>query len=172
MLTVVGILVVIGSILSGVLYSTLRGSNKVTITTAVTQSGNYAVSTITNTIINSSSVISVDGSPINDCLLTASPVKSIELKNSDGSSTTLSCVQGASPNTENGSITSNGVDLINKSQVVSIYAQCSFTCTQNDSYSSPIISFKFTISDISATTSETKASASFGSSVSLRNFAP
>lgn len=172
MLTVVGILVAIGSILTGILYSTLRGSNKTTITTAVTQNGNYAVSTITNSIINSTSVVSLDEVLVADCLLTTTSVKSIVLKNADGSTTTLSCVQGTSPDTENGRITANSIDLINKNQVASIYSSCSFTCTQKDSYSPPIIDFKFTISDINATTNETKASASFGSSVSLRNLTP
>ena len=172
LLTVVGILVIISSILAGILYSTLRGGNKTSITTAVAQNGNYVVSAISNLIISSQSVVQVGGVPFTDC--TASPsASSISLKGYDGGVTILSC-SGGTISSQSGTMTP--VSLIDTNQVqIDSSSPCLFYCStqiSGDPYSLPIVGFEFTLTDKSSTFLDSKAKARFNSSASLRNFNP
>lgn len=169
LLTVIGILVIITSLITAILYSTLRGSGKTKITTAVAQNGNYALSVISNAIISSDAVTSIGANPINDC--TASPSgQMIGLKYPDGSTVSISC----SGNT----ISSNSASLIDTTQVqidTSNPANCYFYCSQNstDPYAVPVVGFGFTITEKTGSSFfENKSSAVFNTSVSLRNFSP
>lgn len=172
LLTVVGILVVISSILAGILYSTLRGGNKTSITTAVAQNGNFAISSISNLIISSQSVVQVGSEPFVDC--TASPsASSISLKGYDGGITILSCENGTI-SSQSGSMTP--ASLIDTTQVqIDSLSPCLFYCStqiSGDPYSLPIVGFEFTLTDKSSSFIDTKAKARFNSSASLRNFNP
>lgn len=169
LLTVVGILVIISALVTGILYSTLRGSSKTKIATSVAQNGSYALSVISDAIVSSYAVTAINGNPITDC--TASPSGTmITLKKSDGSSISFSCA--------NNTIASGSASLIDTSQVkidTTNIANCYFYCSQpsNDSYSIPIVGFGFTITDKSTSTLfENKSSAVFNTSVSLRNYLP
>ncbi|HVT01052.1 MAG TPA: prepilin-type N-terminal cleavage/methylation domain-containing protein [Patescibacteria group bacterium] len=165
LLAVVSILVIISGIISSILYSTLRGSNKVKITTEVTQNGTYAMSVIAKTINDSRNVLQVDGVDIDDC--TASPSgKSIEFQRLDGSTTTFSC--------SNGDLASNSASIINTETVKVDDASCVFTCYQkaDDLYALPIIGINFKIEDKNATAEELKGSSDFQSSTALRNYRP
>lgn len=165
LLAVISILVIISGVISGILYSALRGSGKTRITTDISQNGNYAMSVISNIIIDSASVTQIDGVDISDC--TASPSgSSITLKRLDGSYTSLSC-SGAT-------IASNSASLINTNEVQIEEGSCVFSCMQGslDSYSVPVVGVTFTIRDKDSGTFESQGSAVFNNSISLRNFSP
>lgn len=163
LLAVISILVIISGIVSGILYSTLRGTNKTKITTEVSQNGAYALSVITNDIIDSGSVTQIDGVDVLDC--TAAPTgTAITLKRLDGTNTVLSC----SGNT----ISQDGKSLVN-SNTVSV-TSCTFSCSQksDDSYSIPSVGINFTIQQKSGNFAEQKSSSTFNTSVTMRNYTP
>lgn len=171
LLAVVSILVALTGIITGILYSTLRGSNKVKITTEVSDNGAYVISVITNAINDTRNITQVGGVDINDC--TGSPVgKSITLKRLNGSTTVFAC----SGNTIASSSASlgNSTSLINTNQVQSDYSSCSFTCMQkaDDLYAVPIITMNFKIGDLGVNAQELKGSATFNTSVAVRNYLP
>lgn len=174
LLAVVSILVVISGIITGVLYSTLRGSNKVKITTELSQNGTYALGFITRAVSDSRSVTRIGTTQIGilenegdklDC--TESPSgKSITFKRLNGSTTSFACVGT--------DVQVDGVSLINTDQIQSDYATCNFECTQNtdDLYAIPIIKITLKLSDKSAAAPESRASSTFETSVALRNNLP
>jgi type II secretory pathway pseudopilin PulG len=165
LLAVIAILVIISGVISGILYSTLRGSNKTKITTNVTQNGNYAISVISAAIINSRSITQIDGSDITDC--TTSPSgSSITLTGASGGTTVFSC--------QSGDITSNGNSLIDTTVVQVADSSCSFYCSQEPTnpYSIPLVGVAFTIEDKSSEFAESQGSAAFDSATSLRNYSP
>lgn len=169
LLTVAGILVVISGLIAGILYSTLRGSNKTKVSTSVAQNGTYALSVISDAIVSAYSVTAINGNPIADC--TASPSGTIiALKKSDGSTISFSCA--------NNTIASGSASLLDSSQVkidTTNIANCYFYCYQpnSDPYSTPIVGFGFTVTDKNTSTLlENKSSSTFNTSVSLRNYRP
>ncbi len=163
LLAVVSILVIISGIISGILYSTLRGTGKTRINTEISQNGAYALSVFTNSVVDSGSVTQINDVDIDDC--TASPSgTSITLKRLDGSATNFAC----SDNT----ISKDGVSVVNNN-IVSI-TNCSFTCRQksDDPYSIPSVDISFTISQKSGNFVELTGTSTFNTSVSMRNYAP
>lgn len=170
LLTVIGILVVVSGIITGILYTTLRGTSKTKITTNVAQNGNYALSVITDTIVSADAITGIGSLPFTDCTL--SPLgQSISLKSVTGETIRFSC--------ENNTIASNGASLIDTSQVridTSSTATCSFQCIQpvNNPYDIPIVEVSFTLEDKQAVGafSDSKSSGVFKTSISLRNFNP
>src|SRR3989344_8884037 len=90
LLVVISILVILSGIISGILYSTLRGSSKTKITTEVAQNGNYAIGVISNILVSSRGVAKVNGADITDCT-TPKKGPSITVKNIDGDETTFAC---------------------------------------------------------------------------------
>jgi len=165
LLAVISILVILAGIISGILYSTLRGSSKTRITTDVAQNGSYAIGVMSNILAASRSVTKVDGADITDCT-TLKTGSSIAVKSIDGDEITFAC-SGIN-------ISSNSVSLINTNQVQLKADSCSFSCQQKstDSYSIPIVSVEFTIEDKNAVLFENKSSSAFRTSVSLRNYSP
>src|SRR3989344_2988017 len=108
LLAVISILVILTGIISGILYSTLRGSSKTRISTEVTQNGDYAISVLTNMIAPSTSVTKIGGVDIQDCRTNPSGT-SISLKNIDGDEYIISCIGN--------NISSGSASLINTNQV-------------------------------------------------------
>lgn len=165
LLAVVSILVILSGIITGILYSTLRGSSKTKITTEVVQNGDYALSLITSMIIDSENVTQIGGVDIADC--TASPSgTSITFQRLDGSTTSLSC--------SGNSLSSGSATLINDQQVQVKSGSCAFYCDQksDDPYAVPIVGVEFTLEDKSSGLFESKSQSSFKTAVSLRNYAP
>ncbi len=179
LLTVAGVLVAIGGILTGIIVSTLRGTNKTQTSNAIAQNGNYALSVISSILISSDAVVGLhdttgqildeDG----DC--TAQPVgNEIDLRRIDGGITTLICA--------NQTIASNSasmsVGLLDTSEVridTASLNTCYFKCIQqlDDPYSAPSIEVGFTLTDENSSSSfENQASADFKTSVKLRNYQP
>ena len=165
LLAVISILVILTGIISGIIYSTLRGGSKTRITTEVTQNGTYAIGVISNILAPSRGVTKVGGVEINDCT-TVQTGSSITVKSIDGGETTFAC--------SGTNISSNSVSLINTNQVQIQPGSCSFSCQQKstDAYSIPVVSVKFTIEDKNAALFENKSSSLFKTSVSLRNYSP
>lgn len=165
LLAVISILVILSGIISGILYSTLRGSNKTRINSEVTQNGNYAISVLTNIISSSRSVTKISGVNIQDC--TASPSgTSISLTNIDGDEYAIAC--------NGNNISSGSASLINTNQVQVRPDSCHFYCNQKaaDPYAIPIIGVEFIIEDKSAQLFENKSYSLFKTSVSMRNYSP
>ncbi|PIT89377.1 MAG: hypothetical protein COU27_00580 [Candidatus Levybacteria bacterium CG10_big_fil_rev_8_21_14_0_10_36_7] len=168
LLTVISILIILFSIIGGILHSSLRGSSKAKITTAVAQNGNYALSIISNIIISSKAVTKVGGVDVADC--TASPSgQTITLSRADGGVSVLSCT--------NDTISSNSASLIDTTSVrvdSTSISNCYFYCNQiaGDPYAVPIVGFGFTLQEKSATLFENKSASKFESSASLRNYSP
>lgn len=165
LLAVVAILVIISGVVTGILYSTLRGSNKSRISTDITQNGNYAISVIAASIIDARSVTQVGGVNISDC--TASPSgTSITLRRISGGLTTFSC--------SNGTIASNSASLINSEDVTVEPNTCFFYCSQlsSDPYAIPIVGVTFKLTEKKMGLPESQSSAIFSTSVSLRNYSP
>ncbi|MDO8270249.1 MAG: hypothetical protein Q7T54_06300 [Candidatus Levybacteria bacterium] len=174
LLTATSILVIVSGLIVGVLYSTLRGGNKTRVTNDVSQNGNYALSVISNTALLAEDVTEIDGSPVSDCTTAqATPARSIEFQQSDGSLVKFSCDLAASSiASESGAITTY---LIDNNSVKVDQASCSFTCQQsNDSpYAPPIIGIAFTVTQRSnSVVFENAASSTFKTSVTMRNYNP
>jgi len=170
MLAVVSILVVITGIITSILYSTLRQSSKVKITTDVAQNGQYATSVLRSIITDSRDITQIDGSAISDCTANPSGVSSITLKRLDGGSTVIACTGNT--------IASNSASLINNqvpanNQPLKVQS-CTFACSQlvNDPYSVPRVDISFSVSDLNTGQFETKSSATFSVSTSLRVYSP
>lgn len=169
-LTVTAILVVVSTIISGVVYTTLRATNKTRITSAVAQNGSYALSIISNIVISSTNVTQVNGTSVSNCTTSPSGT-SITLSRIDGGSTTLACTN------VNGiyTIASNGASLIDNNIVQIKNGSCTITCMQpsNNSYATPLIQVAFTVGDKGTTPAfENIASSDFNTSITMRSFNP
>ncbi len=168
---VMGIFIVIGTIIVTILNSTFQGNTKARVTNDMSQNGNYALSIITNLLLNSQRfdgivVTSPACTPSESetcCSATGTTGKSITVTGLDGGTTTLTC-QDSGANPLVFKISSNSASLIDVNQVVVSPGSCSFTCTQVDEYSPPRIDIAFTLRNTSGNTS-----ANFRTSVSLRN---
>ncbi len=173
LLAVISILVVISGIISGILFSTLRGSNKTRVLTEVSQNGNYVTSYINNVLIDSNAVTEINGEIIPDDLsdCTASPSgATITVKRLDGTSTAFACEDVGGVYT----ITADDNSLVDTQVVAVEEGSCAFFCSQksDDSYSTPIVGVSFGLEGIISDASESQGSGTFNTSISLRNFSP
>ncbi len=162
LLAVIVVIASIGGIVFGVLFASLRGSNKSTNVTALQQNGNYVLSQITKMIRNARSLeypspcFSESGGSI-------ATTSSVIIENPDAGQTTFSC-----DNIPNGTISSNSASLVDTSSVV--VTACSFTCSQNSFYNFPSITISFTLSKkYSSGVVDTTTPASFQSTIIMRN---
>ncbi len=172
LLAFTSIIVIVSGLIVGILYSTLRGGNKIKATNDVSQNGNYALSQISNTALIATNVTKVGGAAISDCT-TKKQGTSIEFQQEDGSLVSFACDQSTqSIASASGSTTGYLID--NTSTKVDP-ATCNFSCFQatGNPYSSPIISITFTISQrTSSTLFENVASGQYKTSVTMRNYSP
>lgn len=168
MVTVGLILVIISGVIAAILASTLRGTNKSKVTSAVSQNGNYALSVVSNMFISTNSVLSVNGEDVVGCSQNPSG-ESIVLSRVDGGVTTLLCDLQSDPPT----ISSNGASLLDTSVVqLDDSKTCHFSCLQNgNSYSSPLLEVGFSLKQKGLSIfSDTSSSQDFTTQVLLRNF--
>lgn len=179
LLTVAGVLVVIGGILTGIIVSTLRGTNKTQTSNAIAQNGNYALSVISSILISSDAVVGLHDTTgqildeDDDC--TSQPVGTeLDLRRIDGGITTLICANETIASAS-ASVT---VGLLDTSEVridTSDMDACYFKCVQQpgDPYSAPSIEVGFTLTQENTSSSfENRSSADFKTSVKLRNYSP
>jgi len=174
---VLGVFIIIGTIIVSILGTTFRGNTKTRVTNDISQNGNYALSIMTNLLLNSqrfdSIVPSFDNCSTNPnptcCSPTGTTGKSITFQGLDGGTTTLTCQDtGSDPALFR--ISSNSASLTDPSIVkLSPDDTCYFVCTQVNEYSPPRIDIMFTLLGADVSVGEGQASANFRTSVSLRN---
>lgn len=162
LLAVVGILGIVGSILFGVLYTTLRGSNKSESLLVLQQNGQNVLSQMTKSI-RFAKKIEVPTSCYSGPAPTPVATTSVTLRNLDNGSTRFSC-----DNLPTGTISSNSASLLDTSLVA--VTSCSFTCTQNTLYDAPSITILFTLAKKTAgSVIPDDTTSPFQATVSLRN---
>lgn len=188
LLSVMMILVILTSVITGILFSITRGSRKTQITSDVSQQGQYAMSIISNTIINSLGLFSATdysgnppytGSSLN-CSKTLADippgVKGVKMKElvlndfEAGTTHSLSCDAGP-PQT----IQRDSLSLIDTDKLEIIYGNstCYFMCTQPDSFTPPQIEIYFELKQVGTVNFiEQQSVAQMKSSVTLRNYKP
>jgi len=155
-LTVIGILGVIGAITTGVITITLRGTKKSDLMEVARQESDTALTQMVKTIRYAQSL----DSPTS-CMPSPQTVSSIQVS-AVGThvQTTYTC--GA------GSIQSNGISLFNTNAVT--VNSCSFVCTQPTLNDPSTITIKYTLSQASGGNfAESSFSLPFETSVTMRN---
>lgn len=177
LLTVIFILVSVGTIISAVLVTALRNGTKGNTINDVRQSGEFLISQMSKMITYSSEFcgMSTDGSGSSDscdspsagntfttdCITAPSTTYTyIKIKSFDSGQTVFSCT--------NGTIASNGASMINSSDFA--IGTCSFTCSQTNSFSPRILDIKFTLNKSNGGGFvENNTTIPFETSVTLRN---
>lgn len=181
LIAVIGILVILSSVVVGVMTSTLRGSNKATITNAVSYNGDYALTTASSAIVNSNKINSLIDTSGTSRPLTyfGAPLalSLIEVEDFDKSRVIVECTadnrfiitrwQAVST----GPIPTPAVrDLINTSDVKIKASTCKINYIRNLSYDTPQVEIAFTIEQTGTPLYESQAQASFKTRVTLRNY--
>ena len=175
-LIVLTILLVIGSIIGTILFSSLRGANKTNTLSAVRQNGNYAITQISKIVRSANEYeLSTDGILYaSSCEVLAPPIptptpavitKYNYLKiTSDSVETIFFC----NSNPDVGMIFQNGNPLISADS--SSVKVCSFSCTKNNAFDTPTINIELILSQSgSGSFVENLATVSFNTSIALRN---
>lgn len=178
LLVVIVVLITVGGIITAILVSSLRSSNKSAAVNNVRQSGDLAIVQMSKMIEYaktfqgvSTGVHDIDGNLIyeTDCTvpnITPTPASvqysSIKFTSFDGGTTEFSCTGDT--------IASNSaINLIDTSNIT--VSSCYFLCTQSNVLSSPTIDINFTLSNISpGTFVENQVSIPFETTVLLRNY--
>lgn len=147
LLVVISIFSAVVALTGGILFSSLRGSEKTVILDQARQNGNYAISLMTKMIRNAQSASCPDAN-------------SVKIISQDKSEITFTCGT---------TISSNSASLLNTEAVSVVTGTCSFTCAQV--IGQPLtVQIKFTLSEAGTTTFvERKATIPFETSVTLRN---
>lgn len=178
---VMALLITTGGIIVGILSSTLRGSNKTRTNSDLAQNGDYALSLMTNLVINSQKLISFtpnSGIPVSDCTGSPGAGKTFTVLGFDGGATTLTCNDTTAPYTISSAsaVFSTTVptptpfstnSLLDTSQVR--VTNCSFVCSQQDAFSPPRIDISFQLTQPNAIVGEGTSGVSFKTSITLRN---
>lgn len=169
LIVVISIVAVIAALVTGVLFSALRGSSKTNVLADVKENGNYVLSVIGRTLRFAKSFegVSTDGTVFTTSCAAGTKYKAVKITSFDSGDIEFSCTETT--------ITSNGTPLLNASLVVLNQSipqsldRCSFTCIQNGS-DYPTIGVQFLLTDRNTSTLvENKAALFFQSSVTLRN---
>lgn len=173
LLAVIIVMVTVGSIITSILVSALRGENKTNATTLVRQNGNYAVTQMSKmmTFAKSFDGISTDNVsydtncvPSNPPAPTPTPTptqyKYVKVSSFDGGQAIFSC--------EGNTIASNGASLIDITNLT--VTNCYFMCYQSDIRSAPTIDINFTLTRGSSGLFENQAAIPFETSVTFRNY--
>lgn len=162
LLTVIVVLIAIGTIIGAILFSSLRGTNKTNTITNVRQNGNYAISLMSKAIR--------DGARLDSPYPCVTPVatSSVSLITATGSKTVFSCDLTSSPHAI---LQKNGTDepaSILDTNIVFLES-CSLTCNQSSSSNPPTIGINFTLTQNGTPFYEKQATISFQTSITMRN---
>ena len=178
LLAVAVVIIAVSSIISAILFSSLRGVSKTSVTDAVRQNGNSAISKISREI----KFAKIFGGVTNDevsynrncSTYGQNPIpppiqyKYLKVTNLDNEELVFYCENGNSLYQRTG--VSVPVSLFDTNTVVMEAGSCYFTCTQNVETDPPTVGIHFTLSQKeNATFFERKASAEFQTSVTFRN---
>lgn len=134
--------VVVGGIVTAIIITTFRTTNKTNTLTIVRQNGNYALYQMAKTIRNAR----VLESPFPCANTSPTPVSSITIKNVDGTNITYSCNITPTPAT----ISSNGASLLDTTVVSLNTNMCKFSCIQTSPTDLPIVTIQFGLSQITS----------------------
>ncbi len=179
LLAVIGVIVTVGGIASGIIFSSLRASNKANQIEKIRQNGNFALVEISKTITYAKSFngASVDGVKYTtDCTSSQSPTPtptptnfaSIRVILFDESQVTYSCTPAANPTSIVSTVGSQTTDLIDTNNVA--ISSCYFTCSQTFKTDSPTIGINLALRQKEDTQfAEKTASILFNTSVTMRN---
>lgn len=161
LLAVIAITGVVGTMMFGVLFTTLRGADKSESVGKLQENGNFALSQMSRMVRFAQELQYPD-----TCYQSTSPApvitSSITILNADNYSTTFACDIAA------GTIASNSATLLDPA-TVSMTA-CSFSCTQATPYDAPSLTISFTLNkkDSNAFV-ENNSPVQFQTTVILRN---
>lgn len=173
MLTVSGLVIVVGVIIASVITSSLRGSNKSNNLNEIRQIGNFIITQVSKTMTYAKTFdgVSTSGaanSYITDCTLIPQPAQPVRYSHvkvttfNEGQST-FACTGS--------NISLNGVNWVDTTRTT--VDECYFTCVQGDSSDSPRIDINFTLSKATTATGanmvENKVTTSFQTTVNFRN---
>lgn len=187
LLAVTAILVILSTLISGILFSTLRGSSKAKVTSSVTQNGSYAISVMANQIANSAALYSVtpySGPSVTVCVPAGIKYKQIDLKDFDtpGLIQRFYCDGSATPGkivseTELSGVIQSSNSLLDttKVQLVSPVdaTTCYIKCTQPDVFTPPQIEVFFKLQQVDTSNFiEQQSSAEFRTNITIRNYKP
>lgn len=179
LVVIMGILVLCGGLIASIIFNTLRGSKKSANTNTVTQNGNFALSSITEIVNKADGVVSsCNNTPSKILVLSSSKTSTVY---------TISCIgdtnifisqtnqsTGVSPGAPV-SLLSPGVRLATNS--------CNLKCTQAspsvtgaispNPFIKPLIEVDFVLTDLSqSTAADTRAQATFRTSILMRGYEP
>ena len=179
LLVVILVIFSVGVLIVSVLFSALRGTNKTNTIDTVRRNGNSAITQMSRMIRYAQSFNGVSTSTdpsvyITDCTVraptptpTPTQYSNVNITSFDGGQTIFSCPPSASTIASISATTS--VSLIDTSSVD--VSNCYFTCSQDSIISPPNIGINFTLTQKNTSNFfENKASASFQTSVSVRNY--
>ena len=178
LLAVAVVIIAVTSIISEILFSSLRGVSKTSVTDAVRQNGNSAIAKVSREIKFAKTFLGIDDDDIEpyktDCSTygivptpTPAPYDFLKIKNLDNEEIKFYCADSLYQKIG----TSPQVSLFDTSAVTMDQASCYFTCTQNVSTDPPTIGIHFTLSQKDAQSSffEQKATLEFQTSATFRN---
>lgn len=169
LLVAIGILIIVGSIISGAIMFSLRGANKANSMEQLRQTGDFVINQLVKTVTNAKtfdgvSDNSIDFSPV--CEFTSPPTpphpyRYLKITRFDNASVLYDCTLST--------FRINGTDVFNPSAVV--LSKCSIACSQKDLADIPTISISFTLSSTGNTSLvENSTSIDFKTSVVPRNY--
>jgi type II secretory pathway pseudopilin PulG len=168
LLAVIIILVTVGTIISAILASVLRSSNKSVNTESVRRNGNYAITQMSKMITYAQKLegVSLDGSQYyTDCVSQTPPLtqyKYLQIKSFDGGITTFAC--------NDSKIASQSALETNYLVDPVLNAVCYFNCTQESAAAPAKIDIFLNLSVQNSTNfSEGQAEIPFETSVIIRN---
>ncbi|OGH24984.1 MAG: hypothetical protein A3B47_02725 [Candidatus Levybacteria bacterium RIFCSPLOWO2_01_FULL_39_24] len=161
------VLIAIGSIISGIISSSLRGANKTNTIENIRQSGNYVLNQMSKDIMyaqvfNGLSETGADGTYVASCFYDPPPpVKFIKITPLDRNPITYKC--------DSTELSVDGVPLIDTS--ISL-TNCSFTCTQANATDVPIIGISFALGpkNSNGLVENSNPPITFKTSVTIRNY--
>ncbi len=168
LLVVMIVLVTVGIIVTAILVSSLRGTNKAVTTETVRKNGNHTIQQIAKMIEFAQSFVGVsnDNLSFSTACLSSSPIpqyKYIKIISFDNNATTFSCL-----NSQAAPIASNGASLVNASDIS--VTSCYFTCSRSSISQPPVIGINFTLSQSQQSSFfEKRATIPFSTSVVIRN---
>lgn len=168
LLIVMFVMITVGLIITTILVSSLRGSNKTNTVNTIRQNGNYAILQISKMLEFAQTFggVSTDGSNYTtSCSSPGTPYSSIKIKSFDNGQTVFSCDNSSS---KISSISASlNASLINADEVN--VTSCYFTCSRNISVP-PTIGINFTLTQKSASgLFEKQEKINFQTSVIMRN---
>jgi len=145
LLTSIAIIVVIGSVISGIITSSLRGSNKANTVETIRQNGNYTLSQISKNIEYAEIFNGLSKDGVSYDTSCPSVVKTfynfIKVTPFNSGPIEYECVDPPLPDTP--TFTVNGNEIFDLNSVSLTY--CAITCTQTNATDVPIIGISFNL---------------------------